>query len=82
MKRLMHAAVEGQMDSMKLLIQKRALLNATDNNGLTPLMHAALAGHTNIVKYLNHTGLTGLKCDKFPHVWIQCAALFWLYRTE
>jgi ankyrin repeat protein len=44
--------LEGHIDIVKLLLQKRADTTIANNDGLTPLNVAASEGHTNIVNLL------------------------------
>jgi ankyrin repeat protein len=46
---LMKAAAKGQVELMKLFIANDAIIDAKDNDGLTPLMHAIINEHLDAV---------------------------------
>ena len=50
------AARYGNLEIVKILLEKKADVNATDSNeGMTPLMRACLSGHIDIIEFLlNH----------------------------
>ncbi|MGC8492888.1 MAG: ankyrin repeat domain-containing protein [Syntrophobacteraceae bacterium] len=49
---LMHAALRGEPEMVRLLLSKGAAVNMMDIFGITALMQASWAGHTGIVKML------------------------------
>lgn len=53
---LMDAAVEGEVDSVKVLLDKGADVNAKDNDSTTALMDAALGGYIEVVQVLLDAG--------------------------
>lgn len=54
---LMQAAGKGQLDIVKVLVDKGADVNARNNEyGLTPLIYAASKGHLDVVKFLVDKG--------------------------
>ncbi|HFE39552.1 MAG TPA: ankyrin repeat domain-containing protein [Gammaproteobacteria bacterium] len=53
---LMHAAKVGDLESVKLLVEKGATVDARDSNGWTPMMRAAQKGHVEVVEYLIDKG--------------------------
>ncbi len=50
------AAYEGQLDVVRLLIEKGADVNAMNENGFTPAMVAAYVGYDEIVSILRQHG--------------------------
>ena len=54
--RLLEAAAEGQLKSVKLLVRQGANLNARNEEGATPLILAAANGHTRTVSALCELG--------------------------
>jgi len=53
---LMKAATEGYLKTAKLLIDKKADINARTNEGNTALMAASMTGYTKIVELLVNVG--------------------------
>lgn len=53
---LMKAATEGYLKTAKLLIDKKADIDAKTNEGSTALMAASMAGYTKIVELLVNAG--------------------------
>ncbi len=53
---LLVAAYEGQLDVVRLLIEKGADVNAMNENGFTPAMVAAYVGYDEIVSILRQHG--------------------------
>ena len=53
---LMKAATEGYLKTAKLLIDKKADIDAKSNEGSTALMAASMAGYTKIVELLVNAG--------------------------
>ncbi len=83
---LMEAAVRGNVEVMKLLIEHGADVNMADKDGWTALMGAVVQGHTESVKLLlkhgakvrarNHNGETALiMAAKMKHTEIRDALL-------
>lgn len=50
------AAFTGSLDTMGVLLRWKADPNVTDSRGFTPLMKAAMAGHTEAVRMLLNAG--------------------------
>ncbi len=46
------AVSDGQTERVQSLLNKGATVNETDDEGMTPLMHAVLKGHPETVKLL------------------------------
>ncbi|MBL0265779.1 MAG: ankyrin repeat domain-containing protein [Leptospiraceae bacterium] len=57
------AAIEGNLEMVKLLISKRTDINKRNKYGNTPLHYASIAGHLEIVKYLLSNGANNLKSN-------------------
>lgn len=55
-KALIDAAMDGNFEKVKLLIEKGADVNAKNNNGQTALMYASREGDLEIAKYLVENG--------------------------
>jgi ankyrin repeat protein len=53
---LMHAAMKGEVELVKLLSEAGADLNLSDKYGSTPLMYAAMRGEVELVKMLSEAG--------------------------
>ena len=53
---LIVAAANGQLEGVKVLIEKGAKLNLAAKNGATPLIAAATNGHREIVSLLEQHG--------------------------
>ena len=53
---LIDAARYGDLETVKLLIENGADINAKDEDGYTVLMHASFNGYLEIVKYLIEKG--------------------------
>lgn len=58
------AAMKGQLEIIKILVSRgQADVNQTFSKGLSPLMHAALGGYTEVVRYLIEKRANPLKQD-------------------
>ena len=55
-KALIDAAMDGNFEKVKLLIEKGADIDAKDNDGVTALMYVSRAGDLEIAKYLVENG--------------------------
>lgn len=55
-KALIDAAMDGNFEKVKLLIEKGADIGAKDNDGVTALMYVSRAGDLEIAKYLVENG--------------------------
>jgi ankyrin repeat protein len=54
---LAQAATNGHLETVQLLIENKASVNAQDDEcGVTPLMGAAASGHASIVRFLLQHG--------------------------
>lgn len=53
---LIAASGEGKLETVKLLIEKGADVNAKDKNGNTPLKNALSHGKTEIAEFLREAG--------------------------
>ena len=53
---LHYAAIMGRLDVVNLLLQYEASVDVQDNDGRTPLDHAALSDNSEVVKLLEHNG--------------------------
>lgn len=53
---LHYAAIVGRLDVVNLLLQYEARVNEQDNDGRTPLDHAALSDNSEVMKLLEHNG--------------------------
>jgi hypothetical protein len=53
---LLIAAKSGDVETVKLLLDKGADINAKDSDGMTALMYAASSGQTNMVEFLLNKG--------------------------
>lgn len=53
---LINAAIEGNLDKVKVLIKQRADINAENNNGKSVLMFASEKAYLDIFKYLVEKG--------------------------
>jgi ankyrin repeat protein len=49
-------ASHGNLDIVKLLVERNANVNQSNSYGVTPLMCSVLAGHAHIVRYLLDNG--------------------------
>ena len=61
---LTHAALGGNLEVLKLLINKGLDINAMDKNGCTILMDAAIGGNVEALKLLIDKGLNVNAKDK------------------
>lgn len=53
---LHRAAARGQVEAVRLLLERGANVNAVDDEGTTPLLGATYRGHTEVVKVLLERG--------------------------
>lgn len=72
--KLMGAALEGDLEVVKLLLKQGADPNATSMGGMTPLMSAAHEGHSGIVEVLLNAGADPNVKDNGGYTPLMCAA--------
>jgi ankyrin repeat protein len=76
-KSLMTAVDNGQIDTVKVLLDKGANINVVDNNGLTLLMYAAKSGSADMAKLLLSRGAKiNVKCKMKGYSAIMFATMF------
>jgi hypothetical protein len=69
------AAEAGDVGEVERLVgQDPGLLNAGDEDGWTPLMHASAGGHVGVVRCLldKGAGIDAIEGDGFTALWIAC----------
>lgn len=64
---LIYAASEGDLEEVKILIEKGININGQDDEGSTALIAAALAGHTEIINFLISKGADINIADNYGH---------------
>lgn len=73
MTHLHHAAKDGDIDAMRKLIEQGAHINAKDDTGRTPLMHALATEQKDVIDYLlslkkiHHAGTTKEETEYLAH---------------
>jgi ankyrin repeat protein len=73
---LMHAAINGHDNNVRLLLEKSANVNAEDVDGRTPLIHAAMQGSdSSIMELLKIEALDINRCDKDGRTALMYAAM-------
>ena len=50
------AALKGDLETVRRLVNAGMNKNAKNHEGMTPLMYAAHKGHTNVIRYLLNKG--------------------------